>query len=254
MKIIFLGTGTSQGIPVIACKCEVCHSLSKFDKRLRSSILIELDNNIFVIDTGPDFRQQMLRENVQRLDAVILTHGHKDHIAGMDDVRAFNYIQKGPVDIYLRKDVADSLKSEFSYAFADIKYPGIPELNLHEISNGFFNINGIQVLPINVMHYKLPIFGFRINKFAYITDISSISDEEMDKLNGLSILVLGALRKKKHFSHLNLEEALMLIDKLKPKQAYLTHISHLMGFPQEVTKELPENVFLAYDGLILNCE
>ncbi len=247
MKITFLGTGTSQGVPVIACKCKVCKSSDEKDKRLRSSIMIETQGTTIVIDTGPDFRQQMLRENVEKLDAVIFTHEHKDHIAGLDDVRSFNYIQKKAMDVYALKRVNEALKREYAYAFAKDKYPGVPQLNLHNIDNKEFKINNVTIIPIKVMHISLPIFGYRIKDFTYITDASFISDEEKLKIKGSKILVVNALRKKKHFSHFCLSEALELIKEIKPEKAYLTHVSHQMGLTKDIKKELPANVALAYD-------
>lgn len=251
MKITFLGTGTSQGIPVIACSCDVCKSLDSKDKRLRSSVLIEDEIINLVIDTGPDFRQQMLNAQVNHLEGVLLTHGHKDHIAGLDDVRAFNYVQRKAIDVYARNDVHETLKNEFSYAFAVEKYPGVPEIHLHEIKNKLFKIKELEILPINVMHYKLPILGYRIKNFTYITDANYIDDLEKEKIKGSEILVVNALRKQKHISHFTLSEALKLIEEIKPKTAYLTHISHIMGLHEAVSKELPENVYFAYDGLQL---
>ncbi len=247
MKITFLGTGTSQGVPVIACKCDVCKSSDEKDKRLRSSVMIETQGTTIVIDTGPDFRQQMLRENVEKLDAVIFTHEHKDHIAGLDDVRSFNYIQKKPMDIYAQERVNDALKREYAYVFAEDKYPGVPQLNLYNIDNKEFKISNVTIIPIEVMHISLPIFGYRINDFTYITDANFISEEEKLKIKGSKILVINALRKKKHFSHFCLSEALELINKIKPEKAYITHISHQMGLTKDIKKELPKNVAFAYD-------
>ena len=249
MKITILGSGTSQGVPVIACKCDVCLSEDDKDKRLRSSILIELENLTIVIDTGPDFRQQMLRENVKNLDAVIFTHEHKDHIAGLDDVRAFNFIQKTDMPIYAEKTVQDALKREFYYAFGENKYPGTPSLKLNLIDENPFKIQNHQVKPIRGYHYKLPVLGFRINKFCYITDMNKISENELNKIKGSEILIINGLRKEKHISHFNLEEALEIIKTVKVKTAYITHISHLLGKHSDIEKELPNNVFLAYDGL-----
>ncbi|MBN1253280.1 MAG: MBL fold metallo-hydrolase [Bacteroidales bacterium] len=254
MKVTFLGTGTSQGVPVIACECDVCKSKDSKDKRLRSSIMIEINDKTIVIDTGPDFRQQMLRENVKKLDAILFTHEHKDHIAGLDDIRAFNYIHKKPMDIYAEQRVHEALKREYAYVFAEFKYPGIPEMEMHVIDNKTIKICGIDVTPIRVMHYKLPIFGFRIKDFSYITDTNSISDVEKNKIIGSKIIVINALRKKKHISHFNLQEALNFIDEIKPEMAYLTHISHLMGLQADVELELPENVKFAYDGLKIEIE
>jgi len=251
MKVTFLGTGTSQGIPVIACNCEVCLSSDSKDKRLRVSVLIEHLGKTIVIDTGPDFRQQMLREKVQQLDAVVFTHEHKDHIAGLDDVRAFNFKQQADMDVYATPQVQESLKREFHYAFDEYKYPGVPELKLHTITNDEFNVKGISFLPINVIHYKLPVKAFRVLNFTYITDANFIDDVELEKIKGSEVVVLNALRKEKHISHFNLEEAVELLEKIKPKIAYLTHISHLMGKHQDVSKELPDFIKLAYDGLVI---
>lgn len=249
MKLTFLGTGTSQGIPIIACKCPVCLSRDKRDKRLRTSVLIEVDGQTLVIDSGPDFRYQMLRAHVEKLDAILFTHEHKDHTAGLDDVRAFNWVNKKAVDIYAEERVQASLKQEFAYVFAELRYPGIPQLNLWTVENKAFNINGTQVIPIRAKHFKLPVYAYRIKDLAYITDANFISEEEKGKLRGLKVLVLNALRKEKHLSHFTLSEALALIDELKPEVAYLTHFSHQLGFHEDVSKELPKHVFMAYDGL-----
>lgn len=251
MKITFLGTGTSQGVPVIACECEVCTSNNSKDQRLRSSVMIETEGKTFVIDAGPDFRTQMLRAKVKHLDAVILTHAHKDHIAGLDDVRAFNFIQKKAIDVYSREDVQTAIKNEFSYAFAVYKYPGVPEINLKTVENKEFEINQIKIIPIEVKHMELKIFGYRIGNFTYITDCNYISDEEFEKIKGTEILVINALRRKKHVSHFTLDEAIDVIKKIQPKKAYLTHISHMMGLHEEVENELPSNIHLAYDGLTI---
>ncbi len=249
MKITFLGTGTSQGVPVIACECAVCKSDDFRDKRLRSSVLIELEDKVFVIDTGPDFRQQMLRENVKDMTAILFTHEHKDHIAGLDDIRAFNYIHKRPMEVYADARVQIALRREYAYVFAEDKYPGIPEMRTHTIDNKSFIIDGVDIIPISLMHHKLPILGFRINNFTYLTDTNYIKSEEKEKIKGTKVLVVNALRKKKHISHFNLAEALELIAEINPDRAYLTHVSHLMGKQADVEKELPENVFFAYDGL-----
>ena len=250
MKITFLGTGTSQGVPVIACNCAVCESGDKEDKRLRSSILVQSDNASVVIDTGPDFRQQMLRERVNRLDAVVYTHEHKDHIAGMDDVRAFNYKQQKDMEIYATERVQRALVREFSYAFTEYKHPGVPQVNLNTIdAENSFRINDLQFDPIKVMHYQLPVLGYRINNFVYITDANFISEIEKEKIKGCKVLVINALRIKKHLSHFNLEEAVSLSKEINAEKTYLTHISHLMGKHHDVSKELPDNIQISYDGL-----
>ena len=249
MKITFLGTGTSQGVPVIACDCDVCISQNPKDKRLRSSVMIEIEGHVFVIDTGPDFRQQMLRERVTKLDAILYTHAHKDHVAGLDDIRSFNFRSKKAMDLFCSKDVLQALKNEFSYIFSGFKYPGVPKVNVSLINNSPFVINKIKITPIKALHYKLPVFGFRINNFIYLTDISCISNEEKLKMFDADIIVLDCLRIEPHLSHLCLSQALELIKEFKPKSAYLIHISHLMGLHDLVSKELPKNVFLSYDGL-----
>jgi phosphoribosyl 1,2-cyclic phosphate phosphodiesterase len=251
LKITFLGTGTSQGVPLIACNCQVCKSDNPKDKRLRTSLMIETDATTIVIDTGPDFRQQMLREEVQKLDAVVFTHEHKDHIAGLDDVRAFNFIQQKHMDVYATLRVQSAIKREFAYIFAEEKYPGIPLINLHQIDLNSFKVNDIELLPIEVMHYKMPVLGFRINDFTYITDAKSISDHEKEKIKGSKILVLNALRKEEHISHFTFKEAINLANELKVEQAYFTHISHQLGLHDAISKELPQHIFLAYDGLKL---
>lgn len=252
MKITFLGTGTSQGVPVIACDCEVCSSADSKDKRLRSSVMIEIDKQIFVIDAGPDFRTQMLRAKVKHLDAVILTHAHKDHIAGLDDVRAFNFIQKKAIDVYAREDVQLAIKNEFSYAFAIYKYPGVPEINLHSVENKKFKIKNIEIIPIEVKHMELDIFGYRIGDFTYITDCNFISEKEFEKIKGSKVIVLNALRRRKHVSHFTLDEAVAVIERLKPERAYLTHASHMLGLHVNVEKELPSYIHLAYDELVID--
>jgi len=252
MKINFLGTGTSQGIPIIGCQCSVCKSMDIKDNRLRSSIWVEADDQSFVIDTGPDFRQQMLRVDIKRLDAVVFTHSHKDHINGFDDIRAFNYIQKGPIDVYLEEEVMMAIKRDYFYMFEEFKYPGIPEAAFHIIENKSFCIKDLKIEPIRVYHYKMPVLGFRIKNFTYITDANNISDEEIEKMKGTDILVLNALRHEKHISHFSLEEALEMIKKINPNKTYLTHISHQLGNHAEVNKLLPKNVELAWDGLELH--
>jgi phosphoribosyl 1,2-cyclic phosphate phosphodiesterase len=251
MKVTFLGTGTSQGVPVIACGCAVCKSNDSRDKRLRCSIALEFNGHLVVIDTGPDFRQQMLRQGIQKLDAVIYTHEHKDHTAGLDDIRAFNYFMGRPIDLYLSEYVEQALRREFAYIFDDDKYPGIPQVDLHQLKNEPFLLFGQEVIPIQVNHYKLPVFGYRIGDFCYITDAKTIAAEERSKLKGLKYLVINALRKETHTSHLTLQEALDIIAEVKPEYALITHISHQLGLHQDIEAELPENVKLAYDGLEL---
>ncbi len=248
MKITLLGTGTSQGVPVIACYCEVCKSKNIKDKRLRSSVMIEVSNQIFVIDTGPDFRQQMLREKVEKLDAILFTHHHKDHVAGMDDIRAFNFRWKREMPLYCTKSTKEALEREFPYVFAQHKYPGAPNVKLNIITNSPFKIEDTIIIPIKAKHYMMPVFGFRINNFVYLTDVSAISDNEKEKMKGADLIILDALRKKEHISHFSLEQALALLKELNPKQALLTHISHYMGLHNDVNSELPDNIRLAYDG------
>lgn len=253
MKITILGSGTSQGIPVIACSCTVCKSNDIKDNRLRCSVLVELDDFTFVIDSGPDFRQQMLRANVQNLDAIVFTHEHKDHVAGLDDVRAFNFKHGKDMEVFCTEWVEIALKREFHYVFSDVKYPGIPQINLNRIENKDFKLpNGFLVQPIEVLHYKLPVLGFRLGDFTYITDAKTISDKERDKVRGSKVLIINALHKSHHLSHFNLQEALDFIEDVKPEKAYLTHISHLFGKHADIERELPSNVFLAYDGLVFD--
>lgn len=254
MKITFLGTGTSQGVPVIACNCEVCLSENAKDKRLRTSILIEDKGKVIVIDTGPDFRQQMLRANVQQLDAVVFTHEHKDHVAGLDDVRAFNFKQQKDMEVFATEQVQTALKREFYYAFTEKKYPGVPHINLNTITNENFKVGEVELTPIDVWHYKMPVKAFRVGNFTYITDANRIEEEELNKIRGSEIIVVNALRKEAHISHFTLDEAIDLLKKLKPKKAYLTHISHLLGKHNEVQKELPDFIEIAYDGLVINVD
>ena len=252
LKITFLGTGTSSGVPMIGCECEVCSSTDKKDKRLRSSIIVQSAKTIFVVDTGPDFRYQMLRQKIKHLDAVLFTHPHKDHMAGLDDIRAFNFFTKKPIDVYADSLTEEAVRRDFYYAFTDTKYPGIPELNLNTISLEPFMIGDIPVVPILVWHLKMPVMGFRFGKFTYITDANRIEESEMDKIRGSEVMVLNALRKQKHISHVTLEEAVDMVQELKVPEAYFTHISHQLGRHAEIEAELPDGIHLAFDGLALN--
>ncbi|QEK50671.1 MBL fold metallo-hydrolase [Pedobacter aquae] len=252
MKVTFLGTGTSQGVPVIACDCEVCTSLSAYDKRLRSSILVSSDGTTLVIDSGPDFRYQMLRHQIQHLDAVVFTHEHKDHIAGMDDIRAFNYKQQSAMEVYATEQVQHALKREFYYVFSDFKYPGVPLVNLNTIHDEAFMVGDIELLPIEVMHYKLPVKGFRIKDFTYLTDAKTVSEEEITKIKGSKILVINALQKERHISHFTLDEAIAFAELIGAEETYFTHISHKLGLHDEVSLGLPKGIKLAYDGLSIN--
>jgi phosphoribosyl 1,2-cyclic phosphate phosphodiesterase len=249
MKITFLGTGTSQGIPMIANNDPVCLSTDSRDKRLRSSIMVSLNDNNYIVDCGPDFRQQMLRENVQAIKGVLFTHEHSDHTAGIDDLRPFTY-QMGEVPIYAAQRVLDNLKVRFGYIFAtENRYAGAPKLEENLVEESAFELEGLQITPIEVMHGNLPITAYRFNDVAYITDLKTIAESEKEKLRNLDVLIVNALRIETHPTHLNLEEALAFVAELNPKRAYFTHISHKLGFHAEVEKMLPENVFLSYDGL-----
>ncbi len=254
MKITFLGTGTSQGVPVIACDCSTCLSSDPHDNRLRTSVLLETGDVNLVIDAGPDFRQQMLREHVSRLDAILLTHEHKDHIAGLDDVRAFNYRSQDAIDIFCEERVQKVIKKEYSYVFSEYQYPGIPKMRLNPVHEEGFKIGKIEILPVRAFHYRLPVYGFRIGNFAYITDSNYIPEESKEKLYGVKYLVINALRKEKHISHFSLREAIDFIREVSPKKAFITHISHQMGLDKEVSKELPPEIMLAYDGLSVLCD
>ena len=248
--LTILGSGTSQGVPVIACDCEVCSSVDERDYRTRTSAMISINGQNHVIDSGPDFRFQMLREKVKSLKSVIFTHEHKDHVAGLDDVRAFNFIEKRRINVYASERVKSALLREYHYIFSENKYPGAPNINLSVIKNESFEIDElIRIQPIEVMHYKLPIFGFRIGDLTYITDAKTITPTEKEKIKGSKTLIINALRKESHISHFNLDEALQFIAEINPQKAYLTHISHLFGKYEVIEDILPENVYLAYDGL-----
>ena len=249
MEITFLGTGTSQGIPIIGSDHPVCLSEDSRDKRLRVSILVEWDNYTYVVDCGPDFRQQMLANQVSKIDGILFTHEHNDHIIGLDDVRPF-YFKQGDISVYAHPRVIKALEKRFDYVFETVnKYPGTPSLKINEINDNPFTIGNLEVVPVNVWHHKLQVYAFRFGDYAYVTDAKTIEEEELEKLKGVKVLTVNALRKEPHLSHFNLEEALDFIKKVNPERAYLTHISHLLGFHEEVEKELPENVFLAYDNL-----
>lgn len=252
LKITFLGTGTSQGIPVICCNCEVCHSDDPRDNRLRVSVLVETGDKTIVIDSGPDFRYQMLRAGVKDLDAIVYTHEHKDHVAGLDDIRPFNYLLQKNIDIYATERVQDALKREFSYIFAEKVYPGIPQINVHTIATEDFYIGQTALIPLQIMHYKLPILGFRINDFTYITDAKTIPQATVDKIKGTKVLVVNALQVEPHISHFTLGEAIAFAQEIGAEMTYFTHISHNMGKHADVEKELPENIRLGYDGLVIN--
>ena len=252
MKITFLGTGTSQGVPIVGCPCEVCHSKDPKDQRLRTSAFLEIGDTNILIDAGPDLRQQLLSQRITKIDALLVTHEHKDHIGGIDDLRPINFIMHEPMNIYGMKRVLDVIHKDYDYAFKEFKYPGVPNLLLNPVKEEPFYIQGIEVIPIGVKHMHLPILGYRIGQFAYITDASFIANKEIEKLYGVEILVINALRWAEHYSHFNVEQALAIIEKVKPKQAYLTHIGHSMGKHEEANLKLPEGVCLGYDGLSLS--
>ena len=252
LRVTLTGTGTSQGVPVIGCTCAVCTSSNPKDQRLRTAALVEMDDTVIAIDTGPDFRQQMLRARVSRLDAVLFTHPHKDHTAGLDDTRPFFFRQGAAIDIYASDMVQQQLRKEYAYAFETLnKYPGAPDFQLHLLTEEPISVNQIKITPIPVMHGRMPVFGFRIGNFAYITDVNDIPEGSMELLQGLDVLVLDALRHKPHHSHFTLQEAKEVVQKLKPNQAYFTHISHLMGLHEEVNTGLPAGMALGHDGLVI---
>lgn len=252
MKVTFLGTGTSQGVPVIGCECQVCKSLDFRDKRFRSSIHVEAQGVSLVVDTGPDFRMQMLRSGIKKLDAIVYTHEHKDHTAGLDDIRPYNFSQQMDMPIFGRRQVLDQIQREFSYIFSAKKYPGVPQVESVEIDENPFQINGLPITPIPVLHYKLPVLGFRFGDFSYITDANFIPDESLKLLEGTEILVLNALQKESHISHFTLDEAIEMAQKIGAKQTYFTHISHRLGLHAAVERDLPEGIALGYDGLELS--
>ena len=254
MNLTFLGTGTSQGVPVIACKCAVCTSADPRDCHLRTSALVTTDNDEnILIDIGPDFREQMLRHNVSHLEGILITHAHRDHVGGIDDIRSFNYVQNRKMDIYCNQEARTAIERDYHYIFVPHEFPGLPEAEMHELDgNHPFCVGQTEVIPIKAMHKNLPILGFRIGSLAYLTDANYIAPEEMDKLNDLEILVINALRKEKHFSHYSLPEALEVIKTVAPREAYLTHVSHEMGLYAEVNATLPPHVQIAYDGLTVH--
>ncbi len=248
-RVRILGSGTSQGVPVIGCKCEVCRSEDSRDKRLRSSVMIEIDHTTLIIDTGPDFRYQMLREGVENIDAILYTHHHKDHTGGLDDVRAFNYTKKSAIDIYGSKESLEVIRKDFDYAFATEPYPGVPVLSTHTISTTPFVVNGVEIVPIVGRHYLMDVTGYRIGGLCYMTDFNSIEQSEIDKIKGVEVLIINALRHEKHLSHFTVEEALAVAKRVGAKRTYLTHMSHQIGLHTELAEQLPEGIFPAYDRL-----
>jgi len=249
MTLTFLGTGTSQGVPVIGCECEVCCSKNSYDKRLRTSALLKIGDIHILIDPGPDLRQQFLIHHVNRVDAVLVTHEHKDHIGGLDDIRPINFSMGSPIHIYGMRRALQVIEKDYDYAFQEFRYPGVPSFQLHPVYNDPFEIQGIEIIPIHVKHLSLPILGFRIGNFAYITDANFIPQKEKNKLQNLHTLVINALRHEEHYSHFCLSQALGIIHEIAPKYSYLTHISHEMGLYDEINPTLPDHVSLAYDGL-----
>jgi phosphoribosyl 1,2-cyclic phosphate phosphodiesterase len=251
MKITFLGTGTSQGVPPIGCRSDVCLSENPRDKRLRASIHIEWTGLSLVVDCGPDFRYQMIRAGISHVDALLFTHEHRDHTAGLDDIRPFNYLQEGALPVYLHPRVYQAFQGQFDYIFQPVPYPGIPQIDWHLIDNEPFEIGGHVIRPVEVLHYKLPVLGFVFDRFAYVTDANFISDQEKEKLKGMDVLVLNALRREAHISHFTLAEAVALAKELGAKQTYFTHMSHQIGLHDDVCSELPDGIDLAHDGLVV---
>jgi phosphoribosyl 1,2-cyclic phosphate phosphodiesterase len=249
LRAVFLGTGTSTGVPTIGCKCRVCLSNDSKDKRFRTSLYLESDSTKIVLDTGPDFRMQMLSNQLDDLDAVIFTHNHKDHTAGLDDIRPINHFRNKIIDVYAEHHVQETLKREYAYTFSEKDYPGIPQIHLRDLSTEPLSIGDIHLIPIRVWHMNLPVLGFRCGNFTYITDANRIDPEEMEKIRGTKILVLNALRHTTHYSHFSLGEALEIVEMVQPEKTYLTHISHHLGLHEEEEKKLPAGVLLAYDGL-----
>ena len=250
-RLTFLGTGTSQGVPMIGCGCEVCKSQDPRDKRLRASVLVEHEGLRVLVDAGPDFRYQMLRAGVSSLDAILLTHNHKDHTGGLDDIRAFNYHEKRATQIYCEKYVEESLRKEYSYAFEEIKYPGAPEWDVHIIDENPFTIKGVEITPIRGRHFKLPVLGYRFGNIAYCTDMNHIPEEEYSKLQGLDHFIINCVRLGRHISHYSLEQAIEVAEKVGAKHSWLTHLSHQLPCHEELTKELPEGILPAFDGLVI---
>ena len=250
-RLTFLGTGTSQGVPMIGCGCEVCRSTDPRDKRLRASVLVEHEGQKILVDAGPDFRYQMLRAGICSLDAILLTHNHKDHTGGLDDIRAFNYHEKKATQIYCEKYVEDSLRQEYSYAFAEVKYPGAPEWNVHIIDEKPFSINGVEIIPIRGKHFKLPVLGYRFGNIAYCTDMNHIPEEEYSKLQGLDHFIINCVRRGRHISHYSLEQAIEVAGKVGAEHSWLTHLSHQLPCHEELIKELPEGILPAFDGLAI---
>lgn len=249
IKVTFLGTGTSSGVPLLLCDCEACTSSDFRDKRLRCSVYVEVGDTKILIDTGTDFRQQMLRENIKKIDYVLFTHGHKDHTGGLDDIRAFNFSTGKEITVFADPICEQMIRTQYDYVFAEKRYPGIPQIFIEQIGLEKFNVDEIEITPIQVMHHKLPVTCFRIGDFTYITDAKTISEEEKVKIKGTKVLVVNALREKEHLSHFNLKEALGLVEEIKPEQTYFIHISHNFGKHADILKKLPEHVTVAYDGL-----